>query len=306
VNHQRIFLICLFAAAFAVLAYPALADTGNQIVLYQNSFATDPHWTTNNPASDYWDPAQQMYHFGMEPSTGNYAYSPPINFDSGSFSLQYDIIIQQMDQGATFRMGFTGSDMDFNKGPNVITAFTNSKYGMIMILHSVTQSAIQSEVTSDISSYGGPTVTYQLNTTYHVEADYNNDTNVVTETVTNKQTNQQLWSYFTPTQSALKGMNRVYLGNVGDYGTMGLFAVGWIDNVQLTASAPATPVTPTPTPFVTQPTYAINQTAEVTKTIAYTPIPTSTKKSSLPELIPLSALGLVGIIAIIRAANKNN
>ena len=50
---------------------------------------------------------------------------------------------------------FTGTDMDFNKGPNVITAFTNSKYGLIMVLHSVTESAIQEEVTSDMSSYPG-------------------------------------------------------------------------------------------------------------------------------------------------------
>ena len=36
-------------------------------------------------------------------------------------------LLERVDPGATFRLGFTGDDMDFNKGPNVITAFTNSK-----------------------------------------------------------------------------------------------------------------------------------------------------------------------------------
>ena len=245
-----------------------------------------------------------MYHFAIQPSTGNYAYSSPINYNGGSFTLEYDVIIEQMDPGATFRMGFTSDNMDFNKGPNVITAFTNSKYGMIMILHTVTQSAIQTEVTSDTSSYGGPTVTYQLNTTYHVKADYNNDTNIVTETVTNKQTGQLLWSYYTPSPSPLKGMNRVYLGNVGDYGTMGIYAVGWIDNVQLTVPASATPATPTPLPISSQPTYAINQTTMVSTLATYTPIPTVTHKSPLSEMIAFAALGIIGVIVVARSANK--
>ena len=301
---QCIFLTLMLAVAVIILACPAQADSGTPEVLYQSNFATDPHWTTNNPSSDYWDPTQEMYHFGIEPSTGNYAYSSPINYNSGSFTLEYDITIEQMDTGATFRMGFTSDNMDFNKGPNVITAFTNSKYGLIMILHTVTQSAIQTEVTSDTSSYGGPTVTYQLNTTYHVKADYNNDTNIVTETVTNKQTGQLLWSYYISTQSPLKSMNRVYLGNVGDYGTMGQFAVGWIDNVRLTAPVTATPATPTPLPISSQPTYTINQTVKTTPLATYTPIPTFTHKSPLPGMIAIAALGIIGSIVVARSVNK--
>ena len=33
------------------------ADTdANQKVIYQETFSSDPHWQTNNPSSDYWDP----------------------------------------------------------------------------------------------------------------------------------------------------------------------------------------------------------------------------------------------------------
>jgi hypothetical protein len=299
-----ILLIVVLAVAVGILACPVRADSGTPGVLYQGNFAANPQWTTNNPTSDYWDPTQEMYHFGIEPSTGNYAYSPPIAYNSGSFTLEYDVTIMQMDQGATFRMGFTGTDMDFNKGPNVITAFTNTKDGLIMALHTVSQSAIQQDVTSAMSSYGGPTVTYQLNTTYHVKAVYNNDSNIVTETVTNKQTGQMLWSYYTTSQESLKGMNRIYLGNVGDYGTMGLYAVGWVDNVQLTVPAQVTPVTPTPVPIITQPTYAVNQTITASPLVTYTPIPTTTRKSPLSGFIAVAALGIIGALVVARSANR--
>jgi hypothetical protein len=72
-KHPRIFYILTLVAALIILTCPIQADTGTQKVLYQNSFATNPQWTTNNPSSDYWDQAKEMYHFSIEPSSGNYA-----------------------------------------------------------------------------------------------------------------------------------------------------------------------------------------------------------------------------------------
>jgi hypothetical protein len=294
----------MLTVAIIILMCPIQADTGTQAVLYQSTFTTDPHWTTNNPSTDYWDPSAEQYHFGIQPSTGNYAYSPPINYVNGSFTLEYDINLTEVDPGATFRLGFTGTDMNFNKGPNVITAFTNSKYGLIMVLHSVTESAIQEEVTSDMSSYPGPTVTYDLNTTYHVKVDYNADTDVVTETVTNKETGGQDWSYFITIPRSLKNMNRIYIGNVGDYGTMGLFAVGWIDNVRLMAAIPATSTTPTPQPITPLPTYTPHPTTKTTTPVVFTPIPTTTKKSPSSGMVAIAALGIIGVCTVVRMMNK--
>jgi len=300
----HIFFVLVLAAVAGILICPVvMADSGTQSVLYQTNFVTNPQWTTNNPSSDYWDSTQEMYHFGIQPSTGNYAYSSPVVYNGGSFTLQYDVTITQMDQGATFRMGFTSTDMDFNKGPNVITAFTNNKNGLIMTLHTVSPSSVQQDVTSESSSYPGPTVTYQLNTTYHVKVDYSNDSNVVTETVTNKQTGQMLWSYFVTSQSPLNGMNRVYLGNVGDYGPMGVYATGWVDNVILTVPMTAAQATPT-VPIVTQPTYAINQTITTSPLITYTPIPTVAKKSPVPGWLAVAALGITGLLIARRSAAK--
>ena len=302
---QIILSIVLLTAAAVILACPVQADAGTSTqVLYQNNFAANPSWTTNNPSSDYWDPSQKMYHFSIEPSTGNYAYtSMPINYGGGPFTLEYDVILQQMDPGATFRLGFTGTDMDFNKGPTVITAFTNTRDGLIMALHVVSPMSVQEDVTSAGDSYGGPTVNYQLNTTYHVRVDYNNSTGIITETVSNKQTGQAIWSYFVTSNDPIKGMSRMYLGNVGDYGTMGLYAKGWIDNVQLTVPVMVTPV-PTQAPVVTRPTYAINQTATTSPLVTYTPISTVTRKSPSLGGNAIVALGIIGLLFVLLPAHK--
>lgn len=300
-KHPQILLILILAAALIFLICPIEADSG---VLYQSAFTTDPHWTTNNPSTDYWDQAKGMYHFGISPSTQNSAYSPAIDYTGGSFTLEYDVTLQQVDAGATFRLGFSGTDMDRNKGPNIVTEFPNAKFGQIMVLHVVSQSAKMEEVSSDTTSYSGPTVTYDLNTTYHVKVDYNADTNVVTETVTNKASGEQVWSYYVATQENLKGMNRIYIGSVGDYGTMGLYAVGWIDNVQLTTPVPVTPTTPTTQPTTPLPTYSLHPTTKTTTLAPLTPIPTTTKKSPSSGLLALAALGIAGTCAVAGTMNK--
>jgi len=112
-------------------------SSDDQTTIYQTSFASDPHWVTNNPSTNYWDPNMGMYSFSIEPSTGGYSYIP-VAFDSGSFTLEYDVILTRIDEGATFRMGLSGAEMDPSKGPNVLSEFTNAKYGQIMWLHMVT------------------------------------------------------------------------------------------------------------------------------------------------------------------------
>jgi hypothetical protein len=303
-KHPRIFYILTLVAALIILTCPIQADTGTQKVLYQNSFATNPQWTTNNPSSDYWDQAKEMYHFGIEPGSGNYAYTPPIMYDDGSFTLAYDVTLEQVDEDATFRLGFSGTEMDRNKGPNVVTEFTNAKYGQIMWLHIITPSAKLEEVNSDTTSYKGPSVQYALNTPYHVVVDYNADTEVVTETVTNKATGAQVWSYYIGTQESLKNMNRIYIGSVGDYGTTSKYAVGWIDNVYLTAPVPAALTTPTTQPTTPLPTYSVRPTTKATTATVLTPIPTTTKKSPSSGMVALAALGIIGACAVAKTMNK--
>ena len=305
------------------LAPPALAeDTQSPTVIYQTTFSTDPLWVTNNPSSNYWDAKLGMYHFGIEPSTGNYAYYPnptynTLDYERGPFRLEYDVILNRVDtfanDGATFRLGFSGSEMDPNKGPMVLTQFTNAKFGQIMWLRLVTNGNKMTEVnsqsgdrlTSGSRAYDGPTVKYELNKTYHVTVDYDSENALLSMKVNEKNSGNEIWSYFVNVAQELHGMNRIFIGSVGDYGPTGIYATGYIDNVRLTvpAKAGATPVvTVQETAITTRPT-PIPTTARPLGTVptAYIePTPQSPPSAVLPfAAVALAALS-VGILSIRR------
>lgn len=301
----KIILLSVLIPLLFVLVCPVQADSGDQKVLYQNTFETNPRWTTNNPSIDYWDSSQEMYHFSIAPGTGNYAYSPAIDYDRGSFTLEYDVTLESVDESATFRLGFSGTDMDRGRGPNVITEFDNAKYGQVMGLRIITPSSKLTEVTSDTSSYNGPTVKYELNTPYHVKVVYDGDSDIVTETVINKATGVLLWSYFLDTHETLKDMNRIYVGSVGDYGdgSTNKFATGWIDNILLvsTSSVSGTQsATPTTMPPTTQPTYSLKPTTKPTTHVPLTSIPTPVKKSPGFGVAAMAGIGIAGAWAVLR------
>ena len=123
-----------------------------------------------------------MYRFSIEPSTGGYAYTE-VDYERGSFIFDYDLILTRLDEGATFRFGLSGAEMDPSKGANVLTQFTNAKFGRIMWLHLVTpgnkimemNSQSGDTLSSGPAAYSGPTVKYELNKTYHVTVNYDDD-----------------------------------------------------------------------------------------------------------------------------------
>jgi hypothetical protein len=287
---------CLLALVPAIQA----ADSGTT-VLYQNSFAKDPGWVTKCPTYYYWDPGAGQYHFAIEPSTGCYAYTTVDNYDGEPFTLEYDVAISHIDEGATFRLGFSGAEMDPSKGPNVLTAFTNAKYGQIMWLHLVTQGNKMVEVNSQkgdtLSSgptaYDGSTVKYELNKTYHVTVTYNKAQHILSTKVNDKLSGNEIWGYYVNTGGDLGGMQRIYIGAIGDYGMMNTYARGYIDNVRLTI--PST-VTATPTGAATPAgavTAATTQrpTALPTTPATQAPAETPTPQSPLNGLTALAALG---------------
>jgi hypothetical protein len=274
-------------------------------VLYQNSFATDPHWTTLCPTYYYWDPGLETYHFAIEPSTGCYAYTTIDNYDKGPFTLEYDVILTSIDDGATFRLGFSGKEMNPSKGPNVLTEFTNAKFGQIVWLHLVTPGNKMVEVNSQsgdsLSSgplaYDGPTKKYDLNKTYHVTVNYNGDQKILSMKVNEKMSGNELWGYFVNTGEDLHGMNRIYLGSIGDYGMMNIYAKGYIDNIRLTVPAP---VTTTPAMTVTAATTSQVPVATAASRPAATlptPYPTTTTTPESP-LSGISAAAALGVTCV--------
>ena len=284
--------VCLF-----VLVMPVQADTTddqNVNVIYQTSFASDPHWITNNPSTNYWEPGAQRYHFTIDPTTGGYAYVT-VPYKDTSFDMDYDLVLNRMDDGATYRLAFSSKEMNPEKGPCILTEFTNAKYGQIMWLQIVTPGNKQLEVNSQagITAYTGSTAKYEINKTYHVAVKYNKDMNTVTMRVSDKQSGQEIWSYYIKTNEDLDGMNRLWIGSIGDYGA-GFIASGYVDNVQITTPGEVTP-TPTAAAVNSSTTAPVTPTKKVTpKTTVPTPYPTTTPQSPLSLLTPLAALGVIG------------
>jgi len=286
------------------------ADDNTVSVIYQTSFSTDPDWQTNNPSTNYWDPNTGTYHFSIEPSTGGYVYTDS-NYERGSFIVDYDLYLTRVDEGATFRFGLSGNEMDPSKGANVLALFTNAKFGRIMWLHLVTpgnklmemNSQSGDTLSSGPSAYNGPTVKYELNKTYHITINYDDDHKLLSMRVNEKLTGKEIWGYFINTAESLHGMNRIFLGSKGDYGAMNVYAQGYIDNVRLTvpAEGPATPTqqATTPASFTTT-----APTPEQTSSIP-TPYPSDTPKSSVPAITALAALGCIGIWGILRRLREN-
>ncbi|MGD0079888.1 MAG: hypothetical protein ABSB80_04485 [Methanoregula sp.] len=312
----RKFLIYLFIAVCLLAIVPPLhADDNQQVnVIYQSTFSTDPRWITNNPSTDYWDPNRGMYHFSIQPSTGAYAYTE-VNYNGGPFTLEYDVMFTRIDDGATFRLGFSGAEMDPGKGPNVLTEFTNAKFGQIMWLHMVTPGNKMVEVdsqhddtlTSGTIAYEGPTAKYEVNTTYHVTVNYDNVTNILSMRVNDRNTGTEIWGYFINTIDPLYGMDRIYLGSIGDYGQMYIYAEGYIDSVRLTTPSTVTPV-PTFAATLTQtpaPGSALTKVTTHKPTLTVpTPYPTATPQSPLPGVLAIAALGIAALCSWLLPVRK--
>lgn len=305
--HLRILTLILMASLVVLTCAPVQGASGGPVTtLYQNSFASNPKWVTNNPSSDYWDPGLQMYHFAIEPSTGAYAYVAVPNYEKQSFTFEYDLILNRVDEGTTFRLGFSGADMNPEIGPNVLTEFTNAKYGQIMWLRLVTPGNKLMKVNSESGdtqnsgdiAYKGPTVKYELNKTYRVTVDYNKPQRTLTMKVNEKTSGQEIWGYYINTVEDLSGMNRIYLGSIGDYGMMNRYAEGYIDNVRLTI--PADDVATTSTPAVTVTTLApTTRPTALPSTVQQTPLPTTeTQESPLAEIPVLLALGIAAVCSV--------
>jgi hypothetical protein len=152
-------------------------------------------------------------------------------------------------------------------------------------------------VSSGPSAYSGPTVKYDVNKTYHVTVNYDDTNRLLSMKVNEKTSAKDIWSYYVNTGEDLRGMNRLFLGSKGDYGMMGRYAQGYIDNVRLTVPAvpgetPTAAVTAAETPVTTQPTAKIT-TPKPAGTVPGAN-PTETPQSPSSTVLAVAALGIAG------------
>ncbi len=299
---MRTIIIVLVLAAVVIFAIPpvcAEVQVQDEIV-YQTSFNSDPHWITNSPRSYYWVPEKGVYHYAIEPSTGANAYIE-VEEITGAFTFEYDLTPQSTDENAATRVALSTKDMDRTKGTIALSEFTNAKNGRLMWIRAVTPSNKLFEVSSDAFSYGvksgGKTVRYEDNKTYHVILGYDNVRDMLSMQVIEKSTGKEIWGYFLNVNEDLRNLNRIVIGQLGDYSDMGPVAEGYIDNVRLTVQKTVTVTTeqttvPTQVPVTTRTT--VKKTTQPTTAA---PIET-TPESPLSPAFALVAVGTIGAALI--------
>lgn len=299
---KRYLLIFFLAAGFLVLAVPLVyAETlVRDTVVYETTFTTDPNWITNGPRSYYWVPDKGIYHYAIEPGTGGYAYVGVADAE-GSYTLEYDVTPTSTVENSAFRFGYTTKEMDRTTGPVIMSEFTNGKYGRLMWLRAVTTSNKLMEISSQAFSYGektgAPTVNFEDNRTYHVVVQFDDQRDMLTMQVADKAKDTELWGYFINTKEDMKGMDRIAIGPLGDYGDNGPVAEGYIDNVRLTFKKT---ITVTDTPMTGTTTLA-------GETFTHTPVKTTTLPATVAEPAstpqsPLSPAGAAVAIGMMAAA----
>jgi hypothetical protein len=297
--YHKILIALVITTGIFLLVQPLHAEEQVQEeLIYQATFTTDPGWITNSPRSYYWDQAKGIYHYFIEPSTGSYAYVQ-VDYDHGPFTLEYDVTPQRTDNLATFRLGLSSKEMQRTEGTIALTEFANGKYGNLMWLRAVTTSNKLFEVSSQTFSYGetsgAKTVTFLDNKTYHVTVPYDDDRTMLTMRVVEKATGREIWGYFLNTHESLRGMNRIFIGAVGDYSNTGPVAEGYIDNVKLSTQKIVTTTPTLDTTVETTVPVAIT-TRPTTKPTTMAPVQTPTPASPLSPVVPLVALGIAASV----------
>jgi hypothetical protein len=181
-----------------------------------------------------------------------------------------------------------------------------------MWLHLVTTGGKLLEVNSQHAAaemgpnaYNGPTVKYEVNKTYHVTIHYDDDQKTTSMKVKDWLTGREIWSYYLNTNENLNGMNRIYTGSKGDYGMMGIYAEGNIDNVRLTEPVAVT-ITPTDVTKVPATTTLPPKTpTPKLTTVVPTSYPADTPSSPSAGVLAIAALGIICLFGVLAGKKQN-
>jgi hypothetical protein len=166
--------------------------------VYVEGFSSDPNWITDQPGNFYWDSADQVYVAKVEnhvPSyqPSRYAYVSTSLDGSKSFRLEWDEKVIASDWSSMPEFGLFGPDLANGNDPRVpivsqSTAnlqFENEDRGLILFLHAVDSSG-NHQATMDLTNK------WSLNTWYRCILEYDPTTDVLSATVTDLGSNQQL------------------------------------------------------------------------------------------------------------------
>jgi len=223
---------------------PALAETWTTV--YQNDFASDPGWVTDNSQDYYWDSNMQAYFARVRNDSP--AYHPNRYFYKllpeglASFNLNWDMKVTRDEWSSCVPFGIFDSIegvMTTSPGQNLFVIFGRSDPGRLIGLYA--------RGTSGVAYDEGPKNAWSVNTWYNCDLIYNADTSTARLTVKEAEATTLLCTVdllvpggFTNDLKYLGGS----LDGVGDSGYAGFsqWAVdeAYIDNVLLQTPEPAT------------------------------------------------------------------
>jgi hypothetical protein len=248
-------LLFLVLLAPTALMLPARAAPAQEFMVYSTDFTTDPNWTTNNPATNYWDAGKGMFHYLMRDGSGTYV-NVLVPYRGESYTLSFDILPVQTDYQASVKFGLGDDDQVSVRRLTQFTELQNSPYGRIFWIRSIDLQNQRREASSYYLSYYGPTVQFADGVWYHVIMDYRKEGRSLSLSVYRRNDSLPVWHYSLDNVSIFPTMNRIYLSKIGDSTNPNAIAEGYIDNVafsilfpvetpgQVTSQNPPTPVTP--------------------------------------------------------------
>jgi len=227
-----------------ILVVPAPASVVGETLVYSTDFSADPGWSTNNPATNYYDPAKGMFHYLMRDGSGAYV-NVRVPYQGESFTLSFDILPERTDYQASVKFGLGDNDQVTVQRLTMFTEFQNSPYGRLIWIRSIDLQNQRREASSYYLSYGGPTVQFSDGTWYHVAMDYRTDLRSLTISVIRRNDSRSVWYYTLDNVAIFPTMNRIYLSKIGDSTNPNAVAEGYIDNVAFSIiTPPATELQP--------------------------------------------------------------
>jgi len=218
----------LLAGCLLVPAARASVDAGT--LVYSTDFTTDPHWSTNNPATNYWNSSLGMFHYLMRDGSGAYV-NVKVPYHGESFTLAFDILPERTEYQSSVKFGLGDDDQVTQERLTMFTEFVNGPYGRLIWIRSINNLNERREASSYYLSYGGPTVQFSDGTWYHVVMDYRLETRSLTLSVTRRNDSSPVWQYSLTSLDTFPTMNRIYMSKIGDSTNPSAVAEGYIDNV---------------------------------------------------------------------------
>ncbi|HMA05161.1 MAG TPA: hypothetical protein VKO45_04460 [Methanomicrobiales archaeon] len=229
-TYRRAYPVLLLLLVFFILVLPSQAIPYTAATAYSTDFSTDPGWSTNNPATNYWDKDLREWHYLMRDGSGAYV-NVKVPYHGESFTLAYDILPERTDYQASVKFGLGDNDQVSVERLTIFTEFENSPYGRLIWIRSIDGQNQRREASSYYLSYGGPTVQFTDGVWYHVVMDYRLETRSLTISVTRRNDSQPVWHYSLDSLSVFPTMNRIYMSKIGDNANPNAIAEGYIDNV---------------------------------------------------------------------------